>query len=264
MAASFDATIRQIRNESAPAMANPVLLNNVDHRDVRVLTGHGAAYGDAVNQIPVFATEYEELQRDYPILIRRDPDGTYYSAALLGLDPDENLFLGQDGWTGRSVPALLQRGPFSIGVPAAGPDGEQAGEPMIHIDLDHPRISRDQGQPVFLPHGGNSPYLDHIAGVLRTIFAGVEVNKTIFAAFEEYGLIEPIRIEITLNEARQYNVPDCYTIGRQRLMQLDGVALEKLHRADYLRAAIWIASSLRNVSRLIDMKNAREAAALAA
>lgn len=240
-------------------MATPVLLNNVDHRDIRVLTGHGASFGDTINQVTVFPTEYEELQREYPILIRRDPDGTYYSVALLGLDRDENLFLFDGGWNGRYVPALLQRGPFSIGVPGEGPNGEPVGEPMIHIDLDHPRISRTEGQPVFLPHGGNSPYLDHIAGVLRSIFAGVEVNKTIFAAFDECGLIEPITIEIKLNESRQYNVPDCYTISQQRLMQLDGSSLEKLHRADYLRAAVWIASSLHNVRRLIDIKNGREA-----
>jgi len=241
-------------------MTNRVLLNNVDHHDVRVRTGHGAAFGDAINQITVFPTEYEELQRDYPILFRRDPNGAYYSVALLGLDRDENLFLGGDGWQGRYVPALLQRGPFSIGVSGQGPNGEPLGEPMIHIDLDDPRVSRSEGQPVFLPQGGNSPYLDHIASVLRAIFAGIEVNKTIFAAFEQFDLIEPVTIEIQLSDTRQYNVPDCYTISQERLMRLDGAALEQLHRADYLRAAMWVVSSLRNVSRLIDIKNAREAA----
>jgi hypothetical protein len=241
-------------------MTNRVLLNNVDHHDVRVRTGHGAAFGDAINQITIFPTEYEELQREYPILFRRDPNGAYYSVALLGLDRDENLFLGRDGWQGRYVPALLQRGPFSIGVSGQGPNGEPLGEPMIHIDLDDPRVSRSEGQPVFLPQGGNSPYLDHIASVLRAIFAGIEVNKTIFAAFEQFDLIEPVTIEIQLSDTRQYNVPDCYTISQERLMRLDGAALEQLHRADYLRAAMWVVSSLRNVSRLIDIKNAREAA----
>ena len=242
-------------------MANRVLLNNVDHHDVRVRVGHSAALGDAVNQITVFPTEYEELQREYPILFRRNPDGSYYSVALLGLDRDENLFLGEEGWQGRYVPALLQRGPFSIGISGQGPNGEPLGEPMIHIDLDDPRVSRTDGEPVFLTHGGNSPYLDHVAGVLRAIFAGVEINKTIFAAFEQFDLIEPVTIEIQLSDTRQYNVPDCYTISQQRLMQLDGAALEQLHRADYLRAAMWVASSLRNISRLIDIKSVREAIA---
>jgi len=242
-------------------MPSPVLLNNVDHQDVRVRLGHGAAFGDAINQITVFPTEYEALQSEYPILFRRNPDGTYYSVALLGLDRDENLFLDDRGWQARYVPALLQRGPFSIGVPGQGPNGEYVGEPMIHIDLDHPRVSQNEGEPVFLPQGGNAPYLDHIAGVLRAIYAGVEINKSIYAAFDEFGLLEPVTIEIKLSDTRQYDVPDCYTISQARLHQLDGAALEKLHRADFLRAAIWVASSLRNMSRLIDIKNAREAMA---
>jgi hypothetical protein len=241
-------------------MTSPVLLNNVDHRDVRVRIGHSAEYGDAVNQVRIFATEYEDVQREYPIVIRKDDEGRFLAFALLGLDRDENLFLSADGWEGRYAPALLQRGPFSIGVPGESPTGAPLGEPMIHIDLSHPRISQTEGQPVFLPQGGNSPYLDHMAGVLRTIFAGIEIDKTIFGAFEQYGLIEPIAIEIKLSETRQYDVPDCYTISLARLMQLDGAALEALNRADYLRPAIWIASSLHNVSRLIDIKNRRDTA----
>ena len=241
-------------------MPGPILLNNVDHHDVRVMLGHSAAFGDAVNQVTVFPTEYEELQREYPILLRRDPDGSFYSVVLLGLDRDENLFLDADDWQGRYVPALLQRGPFSIGVPGRGPNGEYVGEPMIHIDLDHARISRTEGEPVFLAHGGNSPYLDHIAGVLRTIYAGVEINKTIYTAFDQLGLIEPVAIEAKLSETRIFNIPDCYTIGRERLRQLDGAALAQLHAADYLRPAMWIASSMHNLRRLIDIKNRREAA----
>lgn len=240
-------------------MVSPVLLNNVDHRDVRVRTGHGVEFGDAVNMVRVFATEFEELQREYPILFRLDSKEGLHAVVLLGLDLDENLFLGAGGWAGRYVPALLERGPFSIGVRGHGTGGEPVGQPVIHIDLGHARISKEEGHPVFLPHGGNSPYLDHIANVLRAIFTGVEVDKTIFAAFEKYRLIEPIRIEIKLNETRQYHLPDCYTISLERLMQLDGVSLEALHRNDYFRAAVWVASSLRNVRRLIDIKNAREA-----
>ena len=112
---------------------------------------------------------------------------------------------------------------------------------------------------MFLPQGGNAPYLDHIRGVLSTIFNGVEIEKTIYAAFEEHDLIEPISIEVKLDETRQYALSDFYTISLERLLQLDGAALEQLNRADYFRVAVWIASSLRNVSRLIDLKNARGA-----
>ena len=235
-------------------MSGPVLLNNVDHHDLRVVLGHGAAFGDTVNQAVVFPTEFEELQREYAILFRRDPEGVYRATVLLGLEANENLYLDGDRWAARYVPALIQRGPFSIGVP---PDGAP-GEPMIHIDPSHPRVSRDTGERVFLDHGGNAPYLDHIAGVLRSIYAGRELTAPMFAAFEALDLIEPVTIDIAISDTRRYKLPDCYTISQARLAALDGARLEALHRGDWLRCAIWAASSLRNVNRLIETKNRRD------
>src|SRR3954468_3533765 len=124
------------------------LLNNVDHQDLRVVARHGAEHGDSVNQMLVFPTEFEALQREYPILFRRDDDGDYQAVVLLGLDRDENLFLGADGsWQSRHVPALASRGPFSIGL-ARREAGEER-EPMIHIDLEDPRVGTDEGEPLF-------------------------------------------------------------------------------------------------------------------
>ena len=99
---------------------NRVLLNNIDHHDLRVITRHGAEFGDAVNQVMVFPTEFEAVQREYPIVFRRDSEGALRPVALLGLTREENLFLdGAGGWRAGYVPALLRRGPFSILVLAS-------------------------------------------------------------------------------------------------------------------------------------------------
>uniref|UniRef100_UPI0025F8E060 SapC family protein n=1 Tax=uncultured Caulobacter sp. TaxID=158749 RepID=UPI0025F8E060 len=95
---------------------NRVLLNNVDHADLRVIVSYGVAYGDALNQVLVLPTEFEAVQREYPILIRKDAAGAWQAVALLGLDRDENLFLDETGWNARYVPAVQRRGPFSIAL----------------------------------------------------------------------------------------------------------------------------------------------------
>jgi hypothetical protein len=236
-------------------VTNIVLLNNVDHGDLKVATGHGAEFGDAVNQTLIFPTEWEEVQREYPILFRRGEGGRFQSVALLGLDRDENLFLDGGAWDGRYVPALHQRGPFSIGLQASEA-GDEA-EPMIHVDLDHPRIVEQQGQPVFLPQGGNSPYLDAVAAVLRRIHAGVMVTDAMFDAFEAQDLIHPIALEVTLSETKRYTLDGVHTIDADRMAALEGPALRSLHQHGFLQAAFWAMSSLANVPRLIDRKNRR-------
>jgi len=233
-------------------MTGPVLLNNVDHAEVRVRLGHGAAFGDAVNQVELLPTEFEAAQRDYPIVLRRTADSGWRAFALLGLDSGENLFLDGASWRARYVPALLQRGPFSIGMPQDG------GEPMIHIDLDHPRVSHGEGEPLFRDHGGNAPYLDHVARVLQVIYAGIEAAPAMYAAFEAAGLIAPVTLEIELPNGRKYRVPDCHTIDGAALAGLDGATLAALAARDFLRAAVWIGSSLGNVGRLIELKAAAD------
>jgi hypothetical protein len=240
-------------------MTNRVLLNNIDHQNLRVITRRSAEFGDNVNQALVFPTEFEELQREYPIFFRKDEHGNFQSVALLGLDRDENLFLDETGWRARYIPAVQERGPFLIGFQDQTVDGEPRREPMIHVDLDHPRISWTEGEPVFLPHGGNSPYLNRIAHTLRLIHQGAELARSMFAALGAAELIEPIEVEIALDDRTQYKLPGFYTIGEDRLARLDGASLERLHRAGFLRLAFCVVSSLANVSRLIDVKNKKRA-----
>ncbi|MEG3145489.1 SapC family protein [Sphingomonas sp. RT2P30] len=235
---------------------NIVLLNPVEHHDLRVIAERGAAWGDAVNQIAVLPTEFEAAQRDYPIVFRRDAQGDFQALALLGLDPSENLFLDETRWTTRHIPALLARGPFSIGLHERD-DG--AHEPMIHIDLDDPRVTRDRGVPLFRPHGGTSEMLDRMSELLRLIHVGHAAQAPMFAAFAAAGLIEPVRLEIQLDDTLRYDLVDFHTIGAASLAALDGAALERLHRAGFLALAFHVVASLGNIERLIALKNRKRA-----
>ena len=231
-------------------MTRPVLLDSVAHHDLRVVPDNAEAA--RLNQCVVFPTEFEALQREFPIVLRHDAEG-WRAVVLLGLDREENLFLDADGrWRTRYVPALLRRGPFSIGLPAGG-----EGEPMIHVDMDDARVGVANGERVFREHGGHAPYLDQAGEALRTIYAGVEASGPLFAALSALELIEPVTLQIEIDDGKRYHVPDCHTIRHDRLMRLDGDALERLHRADHLRHALWLSSSLGNVARLADLKLAR-------
>jgi len=237
---------------------NRVLLNNVDHAGVRVAIRAGAAFGDAVNQSPLFPAEFEEAQRSFPIVFRQQ-EGAFQAFALLGLDRDENLFLDGERWTSSYVPAFQRRGPFAIGIAPPAP-GEDAGEPMIHLDLDDPRVGEPDGLPVFREHGGNAPLLTHMIDVLRVIHEGLASGPALYVAWEEAGLLRPITMRIELGEGETYELPDLFAIDRQALADLSGEPLESIHRAGLLVPAVLAAASLGNVQRLIELKTRRAAA----
>jgi hypothetical protein len=230
------------------------VLNNIDHADLRIRLDRGAAYGDAVNQAIVFPTEFEALQREYVLIFRRDEGGNWRATVLLGLDADENLYLEGDRWDADQLPALMEIGPFSIGLPRPG----EAGEPMIHIDTDHPRVSTGEGAPLFRDQGGNAPYLDRIAATLQAVFIGDQLAAPMFAAFEAAGLLEPVTFDIELASGRRYKLPDCWVIEAGRFAALGAEALAALHAQDFLRCAVWQLSSLGNLPRLIARKERGE------
>ena len=241
-------------------MTNTVLLDNVAHKDLRVRTGYSREFGDGVNSVLVFPTEFAFVQREYPIVFRKDPGGDYQAVALLGLDKDENLFLNEPGWNARYVPAVRQRGPFLIGFRNSQADGEPVREPVIHVDLEHPRISKTEGVAVFLPHGGHSPFLNQANRALQMIHRGAEVAKPMFAAFDEAGLIEPMKMEIGLDDRTQYNVPGFLTVSQERMAELDGATLERLNRQGFLHLAMLVITSLGNISSLAELKKRKRSA----
>jgi hypothetical protein len=237
------------------------MLNNVAHKDLRVITRYGAQFGDEVGTVLTFPTEYADVQREYPIFFRKDPaSGEYHSVALLGFGKHENLFLQEGRWLADYVPGIVVRGPFLIGFQERDVGGELRQETVIHVDLDHPRVSYSEGEPVFLPKGGNSPYLDHIALVLRGIHAGLEVSKAMFAAFSALELIEPVSLDVKLNAEEGFSVVGLHTIDQRKLAALDGASLERLNKAGFLQGAFLVIASLGNVKKLMAMKQRRRPA----
>ena len=116
-------------------MTQHALLNNVAHKDLRVITRRAAEYGDDVMAVLTFPAEFRNVQAHFPIVFTKSAEGVFSPLALFGFREKQNLFLGSNGWDAAYVPLMLDRQPFLIGKASNA-------EQVIHIDLDSPRISR--------------------------------------------------------------------------------------------------------------------------
>jgi hypothetical protein len=234
-----------------------VLLNNVDHHDLKITDAPAPLdRAEVANQVLVLPTEFEAVQRELPIILRHDDVGQLRPVALLGLAREENLFRDAAGrWQTAHVPLMVQRGPFSI---AAAPDGHggTAGDPMIRVELDDPRLSRTEGTPLFLNHGGQTPYLQRMSEVLRAIYLGHQLLDPMVAAFNKAGLLRLFNLELRTGEHEVYAIANAVTIDRERLAALDAATLAELHQAGFLHSAFMIAASLENVQRLVNRRAA--------
>lgn len=235
------------------AMPNPVLLNNVDHHDLRVVTASGRGHGDEVSSVPTFPAEFRDLQAYYPIAFHVGENGQVQPLALLGLRQGENLFLQDDHWDAPYLPLAIRRQPFLIGL--------SNGEPLIHIDLDHPRVSREAGvgEALFLEFGGNTPFLEHAASVLRSLHDGLHENLAFGQVLQQHALLEPFVLDVQLDNGEQHRLAGLHAIAEERLHALDGSVLQALARNGYLQAIHMAMASLSHLRDLIDRANRRDA-----
>jgi hypothetical protein len=229
-------------------MQNAVLLNNLDHKDLRVIPARGARYGDDVMFAATFPDEFRSLQAHYPIVFRKVDGGVGFEAlALFGFQPGENLFLNDAGWDAEYVPLTVLRQPFQIGV--------SGDELTMHIQMHSPRVSTEEGEPLFLAHGSPSPFLDQMNSALMAIHQGLQGLPGFVGALLELGLLESFMFDIELDDGSQNRLAGFYTINEDKLAALDASAVAGLHRAGYLAAIYMVVASLSNFRGLIARKN---------
>lgn len=240
-------------------MTRHVLLNNIDHQNTRVIHYFSPEFGDNLHSALVFPNEFTELQKEYPVLLRKDDPQTGYQAiALLGFAAAENLYLNSQhaiGWDARYIPASIEKGPFLIGFQRTSGMQDEEPDAVVHIDMNHPKVSTEQGQQLFLSQGGNSPYLEHISARLQTIHQGANLAPLFYKALEQLDLLEPVTIEFTLHNSEKIRLLGNYCINEQRLTILPAEALAKLQQSGFLALIYAMVFSMGNIRHLIERKN---------
>ena len=233
------------------------ILTNDQHRSVAVDTRARPEYGDVVNRAVALSAEFNELHREFPLLLRKTEEAPGFVAhAILGFEKGENLFVEGDRWTSTAIPATLARGPFSLGYIRAEDGGDAPADIKVMIDDQHPRL-RPGGQPVFLPLGGESPYLERVKRVLQTVEAGLRVDRVFYRELVAMELLEEVKISISVFAELRYDFTGYYAINQQKFAALDAGQLLKLHQLGVLGLVFFLMSSLGNFQKLVNLKIAR-------
>ena len=237
-------------------MANHVLLNNIDHHDLKIITDKSDQYGNNTMYSVVYPFEFKELQADYPIFFHKDNSANNYTAlALFGFDENENLFLQNEKWQASYVPLMVQREPFLIGQQSQIEQGETVNNQVIHLDLDSPRVSKEHGTDIFLPNGGNSEYISKISSILKAIHDSKISTQLFFDTLKEHDLFEAFNLDIQLKDGTNNRLSGFYTINEDKLRELSGEVLEQLNKSGLLMLIYMVIASHANLNALIQLKD---------
>ena len=233
-------------------MSQYEVLSKDKHRQLRIKTGYSPALGDAVMYAMTYPMEFRDIQSCYPILFTKDQNtGGFFAAALMGFEADQNLFLQHNGWDAAYVPAVVQRQPFLIATRGEGDDEA----PVVSLDLDHPRVGRDEGEALFDNEGGPTEFLNQKIALLDKLHRGLQHGKGFIDTLLQHEMLEQITLDIAFNDGSKKSVERFYTIAEERLYQLKGDVLESLNQAGYLQPVFMAVASLSRLRDIIERRN---------
>ena len=227
-------------------------LNNVTHKDVRIITENSSKFASGARAVPVVPREFHRVQACYPIFLTKIPEtGEFVFSALFGFDEGENLFAADGGWDANYIPLQVQREPFVLGRQ----EGAAMDDAIVLIDMDNPRVSQTEGEAVFLAEGGMSEYFQRVQSILAELVRGADAVRELTAALVENELVKELTLDVEFadNQVRSYK--GIYGIDEEKLESLSGDVLGALHQKGFLDAIYMIIASRGQLRALIDRKN---------
>ena len=227
-----------------------VALNNQHHKNLTVDSTKIEAQGAHENMVPVVLSEFLKLVVQYPIVFTKNAQtGRFVCVAVLGFEPQENLFWQNNQWHGIYTPLNIMRQPFFIGQENEGS--------IICIDTQSPCLHQSQGGNLFTAEGKETDFLGGIKSMLAELIKGEAQTQAFITALLEQKLIMPMSLDITFENQTEQQVQGLYTIDENQLEKLNSDALFILQQHNYLKPIYTMIASLGHIYSLIQKKNER-------
>ena len=234
----------------------PVALNRETHRPLRLRASNSFAHVAGLNAVPLVGFEFALAARDYPLVFAGESAEKALPAALVGLRPDENLYVdGAGHWPEGYVPAFIRRYPFALA-------SDEANERFqVILDEACPGFNATEGEPLFNDDGNESEALKRILGFLEEYQGHVRSTQAFMAELNRLGLLESKQLQRTeANGQAGAVLSGLWMVNEDKLKALPAEQAQALLKSGALG---WIYAHLLSLVNL-DRLNARLQQRLAA
>lgn len=224
-------------------------LTRAEHGAWRIDPAKAAAAAATVHLVPLVADEIRKVAGQFPVFLAKDADtGQFYPAALMGLEPHENLFWNGTALEADALPLNLLRLPFFVGG-----EGEEA---VICIDTASAAIDPAGPCAILGPEGEDSDYMRAIRAILGRLVSGREDTRRLVDFMLEHRLVREMKLDLTFHDGSTSLLTGLYGLDEPALER----ARDKVGEFADLMTLAAMALSLDHVAGLVRRKNARLAA----
>jgi hypothetical protein len=172
-------------------------------------------YARTTNSVLLGAAEYPRAMRSYPIVFTSSEPRV--AVAVLGLEGNENLFVGADGrWReGDYIPAYVRRYPFIF------LEQPERNELTLCVDDASDLLSQSDESPLF--EGGEPTQLVRNAlDFCREFHQQTLASAAFVEALAQHGLLVPNEARVVLNSGKEMILRDFQIVDEARFNALPG------------------------------------------
>ncbi len=221
---------------------NPIFLNAVAHKSVKVAPVANYQFTRQLNSVLIVGQEFLEAAKFFPVVFIKGAGGEIVPVAILGLRNGQNLFVEKDGkWReGAYIPAYFRRYPFIL-ASNIGQDGSFA----VCVDSQYEGFGSKKGMRLFDDEGNQTEEFKKTIEFLRNYQQQFENTKNLIRILEEYGLFKEISANITMPAGEKIGFGGLMMADEEAMFKLDDEKVAHLFRFGYLA---WIYAHLYSLS----------------
>ncbi|WP_416306644.1 SapC family protein [Neptunicella sp. SCSIO 80796] len=215
-------------------------------QNLGILPASSFAHLKSITCSSIVAEEVTEIASDCPVVLLRDEQsGKFQLTAILGLTPQHNLMLDQQGhWRGLYMPIGLEIAPFSFCL-------AEEENTRLRVDMSSPLVATNQGKPLF-ENGQKSAFLADMTHQLELVQDAMLQTEIFVEALVNRNLITECQLTLQL-EGQQPQTEEFFTINTSELSYMANEDIIDFHRKGYWSPLFAIRNSLNQFKRLLNL-----------
>jgi len=216
------------------------------HRDWSLGARSDYEFAGHSNSVPLAAAEFPTAAVDYAIVFTGSEQAVQ-PVVILGLKPDENLYLdGQGKWNASYIPAFVRRYPFVFSK------SEEGSKFTLCIDEEYAGWNQEgRGKPLFDSNGEGADFLNTMFRFVADYQRQFDATLAFCRKLKELDLLEPMTARFKLPSGDKAALTGFMAIDRDKLKALSGDKLTELSKTGELELLYIHLQSMRNLSAML-------------
>jgi len=231
-------------------------LNKDSHKTTKVKISQSFDQAKDQHMSLIVVHEFAKVAIDTPIVFVKDPEtGQFRSVAMLGLEPNENLFYSRSKWKGTYIPSNLRAYPFVL---AGSEDSEQL---ALCIDEASKLVNTKDGEALFNEDGSESDFLNQRKEFMAQLIEQNAITKNFIQFLADNELLAPQSLSLKLEDGSGHDLNGLYVINEKKLNELSDEVYLEIRKRGYMGPIYAQLGSMNQLQNLGQKKVAAKKAA---